>query len=112
MDNLNLTLLSTPTHAFLAHFPARNSTKDPFFRHPPFYSRYFLLPPYAFHEFHPKAGVLPTKRDGVAVDEAAAEVVDVPDAVETVEVEEAFEVVLDDAVVLPVAVEAEGTHWE
>ena len=73
----------------------------------------FSPPPYAFHEFHPRAGVLPTKRDGVTVDEAAAEVVvDVPDVVEVVEVEDAFEVVLDEEDVLPVIVKVEGIHWE
>ena len=49
----------------------------------------------------------------MSVDEAAAEVVvDVPDVVEIVEVEDAFEVVLDEEDVLPVIVEVEGIHWE
>ncbi|KAI9118586.1 hypothetical protein K1719_010918 [Acacia pycnantha] len=47
MENLNLTLVSSPKHALLGHFPARNSTKDVFLRKPFSLGSAVTVPPYS-----------------------------------------------------------------
>ncbi|KAK4274958.1 hypothetical protein QN277_018111 [Acacia crassicarpa] len=47
MENLNLTLVSSPKHSLLGHFPARNSTKDVFFRKPFSLGSAVTVPPYS-----------------------------------------------------------------